>query len=82
MFLAKHIADILFTEFYLIADTFTLTGELGFPGIYRDHVFIFSHFLPLLFMLWCLYYYNIRYRICKQTEEHYAPASKKDPKPA
>ena len=49
IFLAEHIADILFTEFHLIADTFTLAGELGFTGVYGNLFFISTHilFLPL-----------------------------------
>ena len=49
IFFAKHIADILFAQFHLIADTFTLAGELGFTGVYGNLFFISSHIflLPL-----------------------------------
>ena len=49
LFIIKHISDILFAAFHLVADIFTLTGELGFSGVYGNLFFIFTHILFVAF---------------------------------
>ena len=57
--LPKHAADIVFAQFNLVTDAFTLAGKLGLPGVDGNFHRILSHAVPLLFhMVFCFPFRN------------------------